>query len=327
VGRQRDRFCEYGEDSTITDKLERIARIPGVGGVELVYPRDLEAVDDVGDTLARLKLEVAAINVNIKSDRQFVAGGLTSPDPAVRGKALEYIRRGKECALALGAKRITCCPLADGYDYPFQACYAAMWERMVDTIREAAKYLPQITLSLEYKPYESRVHNLLSSAAKTILLCEAIGGKNVGVTVDTGHSTVVGESPAESLMLVVSRGLPFYVHVNDTNGKWDWDLMAGACNVWEYLEFLFYLKESGYADWITCDAVAHRQDPVEIYSLNAHFTAQLWSWLDTVDRNEIHDHLRQNDFIWVRKLMEPYLFAGGTSESLANAEVALRKTA
>jgi xylose isomerase len=171
------------------------------------------------------------------------------------------------------------------------------------------------------------VHNLLSSAAKTILLCQAVGGKNVGVTVDTGHSTLGGESPAESLMLVVSSGLPFYVHANDSNGRWDWDLMAGACNVWEYLEFLFYVKESGYDDWITCDAVAYRQDPVEVYTLNAHFTDQLWRWLDAVDRNEIREHLRQNDFIWVRKLMEPHLFAGARSASLATAATALGRTA
>jgi xylose isomerase len=312
VGKQRDRFCEYGEDAPIAEKLARIARIPGVDGVELVYPRDLQALDEVKNALAQLKLAVSAVNVNVKSDREFIAGGLTSPDPAVRRKAVDYIKRGKECAVALGASRITCCPLADGYDYPFQACYGAMWERMVETIGEAAQYLPEINLSLEYKPCETRVHNLLSSAAKTVLLCQAVGGKGVGVTVDTGHSTLGGESPAESLMQVVSSGLPFYVHVNDTNGKWDWDLMAGACNVWEYLEFLFYVKEAGYDDWVTCDAVAFRQDPVELYALNAHFTAQLWRWLDTVDRSEIREHLRQNDFIWVRKLMEPHLFAPGT---------------
>jgi len=327
VGKQRDRFCEFGEDSTITARLEKIARIPGVAGVELLYPRDLEAVDEVKETLARLKLEVSAVNVNVKSDREFAAGGLTSPDPAVRRKAVQYIRQGKECALELGARRVTCCPLADGYDYPFQACYGTMWERMLDSIREAAEYQTQITLCLEYKPYESRVHNLLSSASKTILLCQATGGKNVGVTVDTGHSIVAGESPAESLMLVVSSGLPFYIHVNDTNGKWDWDLMAGACNVWEYLEFLFYVKEAGYDDWITCDAVAYRQDPVEIYSLNARFTDQLWRWLDVVDRNEIREHLRRNDFIWVRKLMEPYLFAGDALASLATAAPTLTRTA
>ena len=327
VGKQRDRFCEYGEDLTITQKLERIAGIPGVTGVELVYPRDLHALDDVKETLARLKLGAPAVNVNVKSDREFVAGGLTSPDPVVRRKAVDYIKRGKECALALGAERITCCPLADGYDYAFQSCYGAMWERMVDTIREAAQYLPQITLSLEYKPCESRVHNLLSSAAKTILLCQAAGGKNLGVTVDSGHSTLGGESAAESLMQVVSSGLPFYIHINDNNGRWDWDLMAGACNVWECLEFLFYVKEAGYDDWITCDAVAFRQDPVELYTLNAHFTAQLWRWLDGVDRKEIREHLRRNDFLWVRKMMEPYLFAEGTSASLSTVTTSLKGTA
>ncbi len=80
VGKQRDRFCEYGEDAPITEKLARVARIPGVTGVELVYPRDLQALDEVKDALTRLNLGVSAVNVNVKSDREFVAGGLTSPE-------------------------------------------------------------------------------------------------------------------------------------------------------------------------------------------------------------------------------------------------------
>lgn len=82
-----------------------------------------------------------------------------------------------------------------------------------------------------------------------------MGAPNLGVNIDIGHSIVGGEPPAESLMLVAKGGLPFYVHINDNNGKWDWDLVAGSCNVWEYLEFLFYLKEFGYDGWITSDAV------------------------------------------------------------------------
>jgi xylose isomerase len=308
-GKLRDRFCEYGEDLTLTERLERVARIPELAGVEIVYPKDLSALDELTATLARLNLGVAAVNANIKSDPDFVAGALTSPEEAVRRKAVAYIHRAKECASALGAARVTCCPLSDGHDYAFQSHYGAAWDRMTEAIREAALYLPEITLCLEYKPSETRVYNTLSSAARAILLCQAAGVPNLGVNVDIGHSTFGGEPPAEALMLVAASGLPFYVHTNDNNGKWDWDLVAGACNVWEYLEFLFYLKEIGYDGWITSDAVPYRQDPAEIFALNARFTAQLWKWLDEVDRDEIHRHLLRNDFIGLRKILDPHVFS------------------
>jgi xylose isomerase len=306
-GKLRDRFCEYGADLTVTERLERIAAVPGVEGVEIVYPQELRDLTQVKETLARLKLGVAAVNVNIKSDPEFVRGALGSPDPAVRRQAVDYLKRGKEAALALGAERITCCPLSDGFDYPFQDHYGAQWERMVDAVAEAAQHLPQITLCLEYKPFETRVHGLLTSAAKTILLCEAAGG-NLGVTIDIGHSTFGGEAPADSLMLVAASGLPFYVHTNDNNGKLDWDLLAGASNVWEFLEFLFYLKELGYNGWITADVAPYRQDAAEIFALNARFTAQLWNWLDHVDRAAIREYLRRDDFISVRKMLQPHVF-------------------
>lgn len=274
-----------------------------------MYPRDLESIDELAATLARLKLGVAAVNANIKSDPDFVAGALTSPDAAVRRKAVEYIHRSKECALKLGVDKVTCCPLADGHDYAFQTHYGVSWARMIDAVREAASYLPEITLVLEYKPSETRVYNTLSTAAKAILLCHAVGVANLGVNVDIGHSILGGERPAEALMQVAASGLPLYVHINDTNGKWDWDLVAGSCNVWDYLEFLYYLKEIGYDGWITSDAVPFRQDPAEIAALSARFTDRLWTWLDQVDRAEVRHHLLRHDFIGLRKMLDEHMFS------------------
>jgi xylose isomerase len=307
-GRLRDRFCEYGEDLSVVEKLQRIAELPGVEGVEIVYPHELEDLDAVKAALERLGLTVSAVNVNIKSDPEFVSGSITSPDAEVRGRAVKYLKRAKDAAAALGAERITCCPLSDGYDYPFHVHYASAWERMVEVVRQAASHRPEITLHLEYKPFETRVHNLLSSAAKTILLCQAAGGRNLGVTIDIGHSTFGGEPPADSLMQVVAAGLPFYVHTNDNNGKLDWDLIAGACNVWEFAEFLFYLKELNYDGWVTADVAPFRQDATEIFALNVRFTEQVWKWLDEIDRDLVRDCLHRHDFLTVRKMMEPYVF-------------------
>jgi xylose isomerase len=311
MGRLRDRFCEYGEDLGVVEKLERIATIPGVEGVEMVYPHELSELDEVKAALSRLNLAVAAVNVNVKSDPGFESGSITSPDERLRAKATEYLKNAKDAAARLGAERITCCPLSDGYDYPFHVHYAAAWGRMVEVVREVAGYRPEITFHLEYKPFETRVHNLLSSAAKTILLCQAAGGRSLGVTIDIGHSTFGGEPPADSLMQVVAAGLPFYIHTNDNNGKLDWDLIAGACNVWEFAEFLFYLKELDYDGWVTADVAPFRQDAVEIFALNVRFTDQIWKWLDQIDRETVRACLHNHDFLTIRKMMEPYVFPAG----------------
>jgi len=273
-----------------------------------VYPHELRDLDEVKAALSRLGLAVSAVNVNVKSDPEFVKGSMTSPNPAVRMKAVEYLKQAKDAAVALGAERVTCCPLSDGYDYPFHVHYASAWDRMVEVVGEAASYRREITLHLEYKPFETRVHNLLASVTRTILLCQAAGGKGLGVTIDIGHSTFGGEPPADSLMQVVATGLPFYVHTNDNNGKLDWDLIAGACNVWEFAEFLFYLKELDYDGWITADVAPFRQDAGEIFALNVRFTDQVWKWLDEIDRNVVRECLHKHDFLTVRKMMEPYIF-------------------
>ena len=309
LGKLRDRFCEYQEPLSIEQKLERMTRIPGVSGAEVVHPYEVDTAEVMQRHLRRLKLEIAAINVNIKADPVFAYGSLTSPDPLVRRKACDMIQAAKDYAKALGADKVTCCPLSDGYDYPFHTDYRRAWSRMVEVVREAADYVPEIPLFMEYKPSETRVHCTLDSAAKTLLLCEAVGSPHLGVTIDIGHSIYGGETPAEALAHVALSGFPYYVHINDNNGKWDWDLMAGTCNPLAYIEFLYYLKELGYDGWITSDSSPVRQDAVEMFAFNVRITNRIWNWLDQVDREEIRRHLDRHEFMPVLKMLEPWLFA------------------
>jgi xylose isomerase len=309
LGKLRDRFCEYQEALSIEQKLERMAQIPGVTGAEVVHPYEVDTVDVMRSHLDSLNLDIAAINVNIKADPIFANGSLCSPDAAVRNKACNMIKAAKDYAKALGADKVTCCPLSDGYDYPFHTDYRKAWSRMVDTVREAAEYLPEIPLFMEYKPSETRVHCTLDSAAKALLLCEAVGNPNVGVTIDIGHSIYGGESPAEALAHVAMSGFPYYVHINDNNGKWDWDLMAGTNNLWLYIEFLYYLKELNYTGWITSDTSPVRQDAIETFAFNVRITDRIWNWLDQMDREMIQHHLDRHEFMPILKMLEPFLFA------------------
>ncbi|MDP2999557.1 MAG: sugar phosphate isomerase/epimerase family protein [Bryobacterales bacterium] len=310
LGKLRDRFCEYQEPLTIEQKLETMSKIPGVAGAEVVHPYEVEpAPEKMMEHLHRLKLQVSAVNVNVKSEPDFIHGSLSSPDLKIRSKAVEFIKRAKDYAKAIGADKVTCCPLSDGYDYSFHTHYIAAWRRMVECVREAAEYLPEITLFMEYKPSETRVHCLLDSAAKTVLLCDAVAGRNVGVTIDIGHSIYGGETPAEALAHVAMSGHPYYVHINDNNGKWDWDLMVGTCNLWTYVEFLYYLKELKYDDWITSDTSPVRQDPIETFAFNVRMTNRIWEWLDRVDRDFIRENLERHEFLPTMKLLESEMFA------------------
>lgn len=308
MGRLRDRFCDYQEPLTLVQKLDLIARVPGVTGVEMVYPYEVEAAETVKEMLASLHLQVSAVNVNVKAEPDFVNGSLSSPDPKVRRKAIEFIKGAKDFARAVGADKVTCCPLSDGYDYPFHTHYVRAWDRMVDTLREALEHLPEIPLFMEYKPSETRVHCLLDSAAKALQLVSAVGSRSLGVTIDTGHSIYGGETPAEALGHVASSGVPYYVHINDNNGRWDWDLMVGTVNLWLYVEFLFYLKEFGYDGWMTSDTSPVRQDPIEVFAFNVRQTNRIWNWLDTVDRDCIRQHLENHEFLPVMKLFESAMF-------------------
>jgi xylose isomerase len=310
LGKLRDRFCEYQEPLTIEQKLERMAQIPGVTGAEVVHPYEVESAEIMLDLLRRLKLEISAINVNIKGDPVFANGSLGSPDPLIRRKAVDMMKAAKDYAVAVGADKVTCCPLADGYDYPFHTDYRLAWERMVDGVREAADYIPEMPLFMEYKPSETRVHCTLDSAAKSLLLCGAVGRNNLGITLDIGHSIYGGENPAEALCLIAASGVPYYVHINDNNGRWDWDLMAGTYNLWLYVEFLFHLKELGYDGWITSDTSPVRQDAIETFAFNVRMTDRIWNWLDVMDRDKMRHHLARNEFLPIMKMMEPFFFVG-----------------
>lgn len=287
MGELRDRFCFYNQPHGIVEKLEAVARVPGVAGVEMVYPYDFQDPELTAETLQRLHLEVAAVNVNVKGEREFANGSLTSPDAAIRARAVEFIKGGMDAAAKLGCKRAHVCPLSDGHDYPFQADYIADWKRLRDCFVEAAKYRPDVTLSLEYKPNETRVRSTLAGALGAILLIKETGAHNLGITIDIGHSLYGGETPAQSLALMYHYGIKPYIHVNDNYRNWDWDLAPGSINPWDVMEFLWTAKQNGYDDWYTMDVFPARMDPEACFRASVKMLNGLLKAAGRIDAREL----------------------------------------
>jgi xylose isomerase len=281
-GRLRDRFCEYHAPLPIAEKLQRASQVAGVEGVEVIFPDEVRAAGEIAGDLRRLGLQTAAVNVNVKGDRAFQHGALSSPDAGVRAHAVDLLREGKQLARDLGVGRITCAPLADGYDLAFQTDYRHAWSRLVDSVGRAASDGPDITLHLEHKPSDPRSKGLLDTPAQVLRLCRDVGLASVGITFNAGHASVGGRLPAAAFADVVAAGTPCYIHFCDATSGWDWDLRAGTHHLWAWAELLASLRQAGYDGWLTADTFPVRSDPHAMFEANVSITHALCRWLDSV---------------------------------------------
>ena len=286
LGQTRDRFSEYHQPTELADRLEIVKQIPGVGGVEVVFPYE------TGGSAERCKqlvhgagLEFAAINANIKKETNVVAGALTRPNADIRTQAIEIIKKAKDFAIEVGAPLVSCCPLSDGWDNLFQVDYQRSWRLMADALAEAADYRgDEMPLFVEYKINETRVNCQLDSCAKTILMLKDVGNKNMGVTIDFGHSLLAKENPAQVLAMCEETDTNYYLHTNDNDWFFDWDLVAGSRNFLHTVEFFFYAREFGYDKYFTADASPRIFDMVGFFSEHAKMKTAIWELVGKLDR-------------------------------------------
>jgi xylose isomerase len=308
TGKTKDRFHEYNTDRNFEQKLELVSKMQGMSGVEVIFPYEIKDVQLLKSLLKKYKLNVAAVNVNVKAEPEFRNGGLTSTDAAVRKRAVQFIKDAKDFAKAVGADKVTCCPLGDGYEFAFQCDYAQMWKYLIDTFGQAGDYKKEIPLFIEYKPSETRGRCFLDTAAKTLCILNDIGIKQMGITVDYGHSKYGQENPAEVVAMLAHSPYPYYIHINDNNGKWDWDYMVASHNFLEYAEFLFYLQEYKYNDFLTSDTSPTRWDIVGTFEANTRMTQKIWDRLLSIDRAEFRKLIRGGDFLKTWKFIEKNIF-------------------
>ncbi len=304
LGKTKDRFHEYNTEKTLEEKFKIVQSIKYVDGVEVVYPYEIKDPDELKTLLKKYNLKISAINVNVKAEPEFRDGGLTSINKNVRKKAVQFIKEAKDFAKTVGADKVTCCPLGDGYEFNFHCNYIEMWKYLIETIGEAGDYLQEIPLFIEYKPSETRAKCFLDTAAKTLCLLNEIGNKSLGITIDFGHSIWAGENPAEALCLVHHSGYPYYIHINDNDRRWDWDFIVATRNFIDYVEFIFYLEEFGYKDYYTSDTSPTRWDIVETFEANARITEEIIKMLKTIDKEQFKKLIQTRDYIKTLKFIE-----------------------
>ncbi len=267
LGKYADRFREYHPHRSLEERLETARNIPGVDGIEVVFPQFFADMEGTIQLIKDSGLPVSAINLNVKGEALWKNGSFTNPDPEIRAQAVHNMKNAMDLAAELGSDKVHCCPLIDGHDYNFQVDYRKQWKWMVEGIKKAASYRNDIKISLEYKPNEIRDHVILADMGRTLHLCNMVGLPHVGVTMDAGHALAAQENPAEMVCLAAEANRLFYVHFNDNDRAWDWDMLPGSVHLWDLIETLYYLERLNWSGWLSYDVLSRQGDPVETFAV------------------------------------------------------------
>jgi xylose isomerase len=166
----------------------------------------------------------------------------------------------------------------------FEVDFIRMVDYALDSFSEACAHNREVRICIEYKESDPRARCLFGSAGETASFCLLSGADNLGATLDIGHALYAGERPAQSAALLARAGRLFYVHLNDNDGRWDWDMPPGAFHLWEFVELFYTLRKLGYKDdWYAFDVFPKEIDAVENFNAVTTLTRKLESITDRID--------------------------------------------
>ena len=311
LGNTCDRFCKGYKDNPSTGEMLALAvKIPYVEGIELVGTWDIRP-DNVKDMKKRME-DYGKTCVSIIPDcftvAEYARGSITNTDPAIRRKALDYLRQMSEIALEMNCGTVNLWMAQDGYDYLLTADYNQEREWLREGTTALAKEFPTLKFALEYKPKEPRNYSYHARMSDTILAAKETNCSNVGICIDTGHGFVAGENVAEAVVLAKRAGdMLFHMHFNDNHGMWDDDMIVGSVHSTVYIDLFYQLKKTGYQGWLSMDQYPYRENATDAIGESIYWARNFEQITDTYFE-EIDALVKMNDAVETSRFMRKVLF-------------------
>jgi len=303
--RLRDRFVTggYGEGYAFERQLELLAGLEGLAGVALAWPCQYQDGAALKRTLERYGLALSTTDIDVYTEPCFKNGSLSNPDPQIRRLAIDRAKGAIDAALEAGSADLNLWLGHDGFDYLFQGHYHDAWKWIEEGLQEIADYNDQLPLAVEYKCKEPRAHTYLANVGKALLLVKKIDRSHLGITLDVGHSLAALENPAEAAVLALREGKLQQVHLNDNYRDWDLDLIPGAVNVWDLVEFFYWVLGGGYSGWFNIDVFPYREDGREALQRTVQVCRKCCQMADFLRQQNADQLLRQGQHLEVLRLL------------------------
>ena len=313
VGSCMDRYVGggYGAKFTVDELFSRVASIEGVSGVELVGTWHItpETAADVKKQLDRTGLELISIIPDHFGEAKWGKGAFSSKDAGIRREAVESACALMDVSSSLGCNLISLWPGQDGFDYPFQGDYIRERTWFEEGVARLCEYNRNMKIAIEYKPKEPRTHSYPANVYSALMIVQSIGAANCGVTIDYGHALVAGENVAESVAVLKKYGDKlFHVHMNDCYGYWDDDMITGSIHTIPYVEFFYWLKKTGYTDWVSTDQYPYREDGRNAVNESIRWFDIFVEIVNRIDEKEMDDMLSRGDACEMSAYLRELLF-------------------
>lgn len=308
VGSCCDRYLStgYSPPFPLEQLFGRVASIEHVEGVELVATWHIrpDNVRQVRDNLERTGLKLAAIIPDHFGQMKWGRGAFTSKDPAIRREAAAHTKEMMDIGAELGCGLVSLWPGQDGYDYHFQSDYIEERGWFEEGVKDCCRHRKDVRVAIEYKAKEPRIHSFPSNVSSTLLMVNAIGEPNCGVTIDFGHALVAYENVAESVAVLKKYGDKlFHMHMNDNYGYWDDDMIAGSVNTIATLEMLYWLKRTGYAGWLSMDQYPYREDGRDAVDESVRWLAAMDAVVDGMDGAEVERVIKSGNAVEASRML------------------------
>lgn len=310
LGSCNDRYCgAYGRPFSIEEKFDRARSIDLLTAVDVVLtPEFINKKDVVRECMAKTGLKVASVAIDTFADPVFQNGSFSSVDPKVRALSIERAKDAIDFAESIGCSVVTTWPGQDGYDYLFQSDYIKQRTLFQDAMKEICDYNPNMTITMEYKIKEPRTHCFISTVGSALMMCEASGKKNLGIALDYGHAALGYETPAEAVAMCSMYGDRLkHIHINDNYRLWDDDMIVGSVHTLEFIEFIYWLRRTGYQGYMTLDQFPYREDGRDAVEESALWLDFLERYVDEADIDEIHSVIAKNSAVESSRLMRKIL--------------------
>lgn len=298
LGPLGDRFepSGYKEPKSFKELFALTSRIYGIDGMDFWGPGQvtLENAEETLRMLENVGLKPATIVVDLWS-KTWGDGSFAAKKEKTRRRAIDQVKYVMDIAAEIKTDVITVWFGHDGIDYPFQANYAQVWDWIIEGMKEVASYRKDIKIGIEYKIKEPRIHEFVGTVGDTLLLVKEIGEKNVGVTLDFGHSLAAGENMANALVRVLKEGKLFSTHWGDNYRFWDDDVIVGMVSPMEMFEVVYWLDKYNWEGWCTMDQYPFKYDAVDTISESISWIKGFQKLLDKIGRKILDDLIEKGD--------------------------------
>lgn len=303
----KDRPDLWDGEHNVLGWVARMGTVKGMGLVDFNYPQHLKGVsaDEAKAALDKAGLKTGAVCMRYEGEHR--QGALTHPKEEMRRKAIEMTIAGGRYAQQLGANELVIWSAFDGYDYHHHVDYHLLWQRVVDGFREICDALPDVRVSLEFKPTDENTRFFaVPSTGAALLLAKEVDRPNFGLTLDIGHMLMAGENPAQSVAMVGGAGKLFGVQLNDGHAKLGAEdgLMFGSVHPALAVEFLHWLQKVKFDGHLYFDTFPRNEDPVREAEYNIRRVKALWAKAERLAAAGIDKLLAAHDAMGSLELIE-----------------------